>query len=144
MSFRPCSSCDTRKDTAKLVNAFSQLSLRPIQVTHSTWPAVSEQGAGVGCYGSPFCKPDHKNISNKYQSMDTALYICVVTLTRVSSPEAAEFSRPSARSRCSAAICLFIILQIPVVTICTGNWSIYVPPVVTICTPQWSLYVPPL
>ena len=38
-----------------------------------------------------------------------------------------------------------------VVTICTAQWSIYVPPLVTVCTPlviictaQWSLYVPPL
>ena len=31
-----------------------------------------------------------------------------------------------------------------VVTICTAQWSLYVPPVVTICTAQWSLYVPPV
>jgi len=33
-------------------------------------------------------------------------------------------------------------LYSPVVTICTAQWSLYVPPVVTICTAQWSLYVP--
>ena len=40
----------------------------------------------------------------------------------------------------------------PVVTICTAQWSLYVPhsghymyrTVVTICTAQWSLYVPPV
>ena len=50
---------------------------------------------------------------------------------------------------------LFILRNImdplqPVVTICTAQWSLYVPPsghymyrtVVTICTTQWSLYVP--
>jgi hypothetical protein len=29
-----------------------------------------------------------------------------------------------------------------VVTICTAQWSLYVPHRVTICTAQWSLYVP--
>jgi hypothetical protein len=27
------------------------------------------------------------------------------------------------------------------VTICTAQWSLYVPPLVTTCTAQWSLYV---
>ena len=43
-------------------------------------------------------------------------------------------------------------LYSPVVTICTAQWSLYVPhsghymyrTVVTICTAQWSLYVPPV
>ena len=51
---------------------------------------------------------------------------------------------------------LFIVCSImnplqPVVTICTAQWSLYVPhsshymyrTVITICTAQWSLYVPP-
>jgi hypothetical protein len=43
-----------------------------------------------------------------------------------------------------------ILTGIPVVTICTAQWSLYVPhsghcmyrTVITICTAQWSLYVP--
>ena len=46
-------------------------------------------------------------------------------------------------------VCQILTLYSPVVTICTAQWSIYVPhsgqymyrTVVTMCTAQWSLYV---
>lgn len=38
-----------------------------------------------GCSGSPLCKSDRTNISNKCQSMDTSLYTCVVSLKYVTS-----------------------------------------------------------
>jgi hypothetical protein len=45
-----------------------------------------------------------------------------------------------------------LTLSCPMVTVCTAQWSLYVPhsghykyrTVVTICTAQWSLYVPPV
>ena len=45
---------------------------------------------------------------------------------------------------------IYLVFESPVVTVCTTQWSLYVPhsghymyhTVVTICTAQWSLYVP--